>query len=190
MRVLLFCLVTIGSVWGQAVPKPPIFRFPGAIHKYLELTDAQALKISQQNSEFGTWSSVRSQRMYEVQFEIGVETAREPLDPAALGVRYAEVEAIRREIAERNAKLIAANLAVLTPAQVVKLKALEEAMKLAPTGSEAQALKLLPDSCSVARVFISGINVVPTDVIRVPFPGYGLGGFCAPQATFDGPFLP
>jgi hypothetical protein len=193
MRVLLLCLVAVVSVWGQAPELPriviPGFRAFGPIREYLALTDAQTLKISEQNNEFARWSSVRSQRMYQVQFEIGIETAREPLDPAGLGVRYAEVEAIRREIAERNTKLIAANVAVLTPAQAVKLKALEEALKLVSTGNDAQTLKLLPDSCSTAAAFLLGIPV-PTTVIREPYPGgigYGLGGYCSPRAVIYDP---
>lgn len=190
MRILLLCVAAVVCVWGQAPVIPRIiFPFAG-IREYLALTEAQVMKISQQNSEFATWSSARSQRMYEVQFEIGVETAREPLDPAALGVRYAEVEAIRREIAERNTKLIAANAAVLTPAQVVKLKALEEALKLVSTGSEAQGLKLLPDSCSTN---IAGflLGTVPTNVVRDPFPGgYGPGGYCSPRIAIYDPATP
>lgn len=184
MRILLLCLTAVVSVWGQL---PGIYRLPEELRVYLALTVPQAIKISEQNLDFARWSSARSLRMYEVQAEIAVETAREPLDPAALGVRYAEVEAIRREIAERNTKLIAANVAVLTAAQVVKLKALEEAMKLASTGSQAQSLKLLPDGCQTTA---GNVTPVILDPLAGGF-GYSIfGSSCVARATSGGVFLP
>ena len=185
MRFFLLFLVTIVSVWGQ--PNFfPLFRFPEKLREFLALTEAQAIRISEQNSAFSRWSQPRSQRMFEVQSEIFAETAREPLDPAALGVRYAEVEAIRREIAERNTKLIAETVAVLTPAQAIKLKALEEALKLVSTGGEAQWVKLLTDACSgVTGVFTGVIG----GVIRDTLPTFGFAPYCAPQLPFGIPVL-
>ena len=185
MRFFLLFLVTIVSVWGQ--PNFfPMFRFPEKLREFLALTEAQAIRISEQNSAFLRWSQPRSQRMFEVHFEILGETAREPLDPAALGVRYAEVEAIRREIAERNSKLIAENVAVLTPVQVIKLKALEEALKLVSTGGEAQWVKLLPDACSgVTGVFTGVIGGVIGDTL----PQYSFASYCGPQLRLGIPVL-
>jgi len=181
MRYFLLFLVAIVSVWGQ--PNFfPLVRFPERIREFLALTEAQTIKISEQNGAFLRWSQPRSQRMFEVRFEILAETAREPLDPAALGVRYAEVEAIRREIAERNTKLIAENVAVLTPAQAVKLKALEEALKLVSTGGEAQSVKLLPDACS-------GVTGALTGVFPDPVYSFGFAPSCAPQLAFGIPVL-
>jgi len=189
MRLLLLGLAAFASVWGQST-LPPIYRFPEAIRVYLALTDTQILKISEQNFEFARWSSGRSQRMYMVQAEIAQETAREPLDPAALGIRYAEVEAIRREIVERNKQLIVANVAVLTPAQVTKLKALEEAMKLASTGSEAQGMKLLPDGCSTTGNVIPASRVLPGPVIYDPSTFYNPPGYCFPTVLPGFVFAP
>ncbi len=149
MRNLLLVFTLVASVWGQG----PIFieqrPFLVQIREYLALTEAQFNRIQQQNSDFSRWSQTQSQRIFEVQREISVETARQPLDPVALGLRYAEVETIRRAIAERRAKLVPENVAVLTDLQKMKLKALEEAMRLAETvGSEARAIRLSPDSCA------------------------------------------
>ncbi|MFN0105258.1 MAG: hypothetical protein ACKV2U_24625 [Bryobacteraceae bacterium] len=181
MRTLLFCLVAIGSVFGQPnfFPTP---RFPEALREYLALTEAQISKISEQNGAFAQWSAGRWQRMFEVQIEIAGETAREPLDPGALGVRYAEVEAIRREIVERERKTLAENVAVLTPAQALKLKALEEALKLVSTGSEAQFMGLLPNSCSSSLAQPS----IPTAVIRDPIPGFSFASLCTARVGFFG----
>jgi hypothetical protein len=132
-----------------------------------------------------------------VQGEIGEETAKDPLNPGALGVRYAEVEAIRREIAERNKKLIADNLAVLTSAQALKLKALEEALKLVPTSNEAVAVKLIENACPAsyptlvrgdfaAGGVISGVLGLPQPCVvaatRItPNPFFGFGGSSVPR---------
>ena len=148
MRNLLLVLVVAASAWGQGpiiIGQRP---FLAQIREYLALTEVQFDRIQQQNSEFSRWSRTQSQRMFEVQREISVETARQPLDPVALGLRYAEVETIRRVIAERSAKLVPDNIAVLTDLQKMKLKALEEAMRLAETaGSEARGIRLVPDFC-------------------------------------------
>ena len=111
-------------------------------------------------------------------------------------IDHRTVEAIRREITERNTKLIAANVAVLTPAQVVKLKALEEAMKLVVMSSQAQSLKLLPDACSLPTLAIRGGDFAPAPA-RVIFDpvagglGYSIfGSSCAPQLTIGGIFVP
>jgi hypothetical protein len=154
MRYLYLCLFVAGSLWGQGGTSPILRPFPqylGEIRTYLALTDEQVAKMQRQIDDYSRWAALRQRRMSEVQLEIAVETAKTPLDPAALGVRYAEVEAIRREIAERGDALVPANVAVLTEAQKVKLKALEEALKLVSTGDQAKVLKLLPEDCSGAR---------------------------------------
>ena len=151
MRYLYLCLFVAGSLWGQAGTLPvlrPFPRFLGEIRTYLALTDEQVEKMQRQIDDYSRWAALRQRRISEVQLEIAVETAKTPLDPAALGVRYAEVEAIRREIAERGAALVPANVALLTDAQKVKLKALEEALKLVSTGDQAKVLKLLPEDCA------------------------------------------
>jgi hypothetical protein len=179
MRFFLLCFLAAISVCAQ-LGLPRISRFPPNLTEYLAVTEAQAIKISEQNDAFTQWSQDRSQRIYAVQFEILGETARVPLDPAALGVRYAEVEAIRREIAERNKKLIADNLTVLTPAQATKLKALEEALKLVSTASAAQSVKLLPDACE-ANFLLGSFS---STVIRAPLPGFAYPpSLCTPQPT-------
>ena len=176
MRYLFLCLFVAGSLWGQVgtlpVSRPIPSPFYGEIRTYLALTDEQVAKMQNQINDYSRWALQRQRRMTEVQLEIGLETAKSPLDPAALGVRYAEVEAIRREIAERGAALVPANVAVLTEAQKVKLKALEEALKLASTGDQAKSLKLLPEDCS-ARFVLSGGFVFDPSSAAGFIPVYG-----------------
>jgi hypothetical protein len=148
MRTLFIAVLLTASAWGQSVIPIKFTPFQ-QVRAYLGLTDEQVAKMQLQINDYYRWSEGRQQRMSAVQQEIAQETAKSPLDPMALGVRYAEVEAIRRELAERSAALIPANVALLTDAQKVKLKALEEALQLASTGTEAQTLRLLPVECGL-----------------------------------------
>lgn len=174
MRKLLLVFTLAAASWGQGTI--PINRGPALtqIREYLALTETQFSRIQQQNNDFSRWSFTQSQRMFEVQREIGVETARQPLDPVALGLRYAEVETIRRVIAERSAKLVPDNVAVLTEVQKMKLKALEEAMRLAETaGAQARSLRLSADPC----VGFSLMGDFASFLIEDPlFPSCFLGG--------------
>ena len=65
--------------------------------------------------------------------EIAAETARENLDAMALGLRYLELEVNCREVTEAFGKLRTQNLALLNDSRKVKLKVLEDALKLSNT---------------------------------------------------------
>jgi Spy/CpxP family protein refolding chaperone len=73
--------------------------------------------------------------------------------PIALGVRYAETETIRREIADRRAAIVAANEQLLTSAQSSRLRTLEEA-------------PCIPASADypVSRAIVVGGNATPSDL--------------------------
>ena len=113
------------------------------VRKYLQLTDAQERGIALNNTEYDQQSLSKSERIAQVRTEIAEETQKDPLDPAALGVRYAEIELIRRDLAELADARQKQHLALLTDAQRVKLKALEEAIKLFPIACEAAVANLL-----------------------------------------------
>ncbi|MBI2687797.1 MAG: hypothetical protein HYX27_15915 [Acidobacteria bacterium] len=146
MNRLIIFLFAVGSAFAQT-PR----EFVPEIQAYLGLSNEQMAKLNMQNRELSQWVGDRQNRISQVQREIAEETAKSPLDPGALGVRYAEVESIRREIKERTDKQIVANVALLTDPQKAKLKALEEALKLQSTGSQAKAIRLLADECSGGR---------------------------------------
>jgi hypothetical protein len=153
----IFVLLTMGALWAQGPGMPNIRPFE-QIRQYLELTAEQILKLTQQNAELQRFQAEKARRSAMVQREIAVETRREPLDPHALGLRYAELETIRREIAEEQTKLLAANRNVLTDAQKTKLRALEEALKLVPVANQAQALNLMPGGCAPLAVGRPGVG--------------------------------
>ena len=90
---LSVALLSLGCISSQAqigIPGPfwqPAFQ---QVKAYLGLTDAQVSQIVLNLNDYGRLVAQRQQRMFQVQSEIQVETARSPLDPAALGIRYAE----------------------------------------------------------------------------------------------------
>jgi len=139
-------LFVLGCVSSQAQiiipgpnPQPPFQQ----VKAYLELTDAQVTQIVLNLNDYGRLVAQRQQRMFQVQSEIQEETAKSPLDPAALGIRYAEIEAICRNVRDEGIAAQNRNLAVLTDAQKAKLKVLEDASKLFPIINEAQNAGLL-----------------------------------------------
>lgn len=125
-----------------------------AAKDYLGLTDSQIGTLREQRRAFWTWAGQRDERAGEVEKEIAVEMARSPLDPMALGVRYVEVEMIRREIAERETGLVASSLGLLTEAQRGRVAELEGTMRLGEIGDEARVLQVLGPDCT-ARDFAS-----------------------------------
>jgi hypothetical protein len=113
------------------------------VREYLQLTNAQVLGIALNNDEYNRSIQERLQRVRQVQTEITAETAKDPLDPASLGVRYAEIELICRDLRDLANSLQKQNLALLTDEQRTKLKTLEAALKLIPVLAEAQMSNLL-----------------------------------------------
>lgn len=154
MRICLAAAFFFSVASAQSFP--PLFQDP--IDSYLTLTEPQRQKLNGLNAEFSRWLQGKNERMRQVNGEITLETQRDPLDPGALGVRYAELEVIRREIKDRGEKLVAEAQAVLTEPQKMKLKALEEAMKLQPAFYAAQARNLLLSDCGMSF----GNPTVPT----------------------------
>jgi hypothetical protein len=147
---LLLCLLALTAMSGNAQvinPVPPINLPPTMafqqLRTYLGLTDTQVSQLLQNLNDYSTLVSQRQQRVFQVQSEINDETAKSPLDPAALGIRYAEIEAICRNVRDEAAATQTRNLTLLTDAQKVKLKALDDAYKLLPVISEAQNAGLL-----------------------------------------------
>lgn len=139
-------LLSLGCISSQAqiIIRDPYPQLPfQQVKDYLGLTDAQVSQIVLNLNDYGRLVAQRQQRMFQVQSEIQVETARSPLDPAALGIRYAEIESICRNVRDESIAARDRNLGVLTDAQKAKLKALDDAYKLFPIINEAQNAGLL-----------------------------------------------
>jgi hypothetical protein len=147
--LLLYCCAPFS--FAQApIPAPvvPISIFAPQplplMTQYLSLTDSQLQTISQNNDAFNQFSSTKQARIYQVQTEIAQVTQASPIDPMGLGVRYAEIEEICRELRTNAAQSQQQNRTVLTDAQKLKLQALQDAMNLMPLISEGQSDNLLP----------------------------------------------
>jgi hypothetical protein len=125
------------------MPMPGPARFPAALRLYLELTDTQVENIIFLNNEYQRWAQPRQRRMNQVQQELNEALTREPLDPMALGLATAEIEATRRQLQAELERTRAKIRAVLNEKQQPKLKALEDILKLWPIYSEAAGVNLL-----------------------------------------------
>jgi hypothetical protein len=150
------------------------------VKQFLQLTDSQLQTILTNNDEYNRWSSDKQNRVRQVQSEIADETGKSPLDPMALGIRYAEIEAICREMKDRANEYRTRNMDVINQDQKTKLKVLEDALKLAPVISEAQYGNLIGGFTSAPYAFTStslGIGgsliggiIGPANGCYLPFP--------------------
>ncbi len=128
---------------------------------YLQLTADQPAKINQINTDLLKASQPRDQRIAEVQSEIVDETGKSPLDPMGLGVRYAEIETLRRQ-EQSDVETARANIrALLTNAQKAKAATLEDAAKLQPLVGQAECAGLLD---SVPGAVIPIIRGLPSGI--------------------------
>ena len=154
--------------------------FPDPLKKYLELTDPQVSEILAKNERLGQFRGAKQQRQFAVQFEIAQETQRATLDPMAIGVRYLEIETIRREIEAESKKMTTEIQALLTPTQKTKLMALEEVMRQQGTACSAVSWGLL----SQPSLLFPQISTVPPAIEVVAFAAFSFGQFgCATQAS-------
>ena len=121
------------------------FAFPDPLKKYLELTDPQVAEIVTKNERLGRFRSEKMQRQSMVQFEIAQETGRSTLDPMAIGVRYLELETIRRELETEVNKMVAEIQGLLTLAQKARLASLEEVLRQHNTACSALSWNLMSE---------------------------------------------
>lgn len=133
IAILLTCAV---AALAQTAPDPSLM-------EYLSLTVAQKEAIDSNNASYTRASLQKQQRLVQVEQEIREETTRDPLDPGALGVRYAEMETACRELADEARKVRERNVVLLNDAQKAKVRALEEALRLLPLAQESQGAGLV-----------------------------------------------
>jgi hypothetical protein len=182
MHYFITLLMVSAAAFAQTgtpfIPQPPLIQ----LKEFLQLSDSQYSMLFQNMAQHQRTVSERQLRMSTVQREIGEETARENPNPTELGTRYAEIEFICRAINDDAKQLAERNRAMLTDPQKTRLKALEDALKLFPTISQAQQVLLLDGSPGYAGailgptggitsglVFTSGCSVrtVPTALTRI-----------------------
>ena len=152
----LILILYAAPAWGQVRIYDP-FQPLAQIKNYLQLSDSQYQTILSNNQQFNDWSGAKQSRIFQVQNEIALETAKDTLDPMALGVRYLEVELICRDIKQKTAATQTINAGVLTDQQKSKLKTLDDAVKLAPVISDAQNARLLAGSFPIGAYAITSV---------------------------------
>jgi len=127
------------------------------LREFLHLTDSQWDALIAADSQYTAWKVVKYSRVAEMQHYMPEEIAKPMPNPGELGVRYAEIVTICREIRNRAADVERTNVKMLTDAQRAKLKQLDDAIVLLPEIAQAQSIRLLggpaiPDSGLVTSV--------------------------------------
>ncbi len=177
MKQLLITFCIAASAWPQInpLPLPPSQQAFPQLKQYLTLTDAQISAIVQNNADYNAFSLQQQRQIQNAQLQISVETARDPLDPMAIGTLYAGIESACRELKDKAASALRLNVGILTDAQRVKLAALNDAMKLAPVISEAQFGNLLAPANSPPLSFTSfQVGIIAGITGFPPVPGCAL----------------
>lgn len=175
---LIFLALCAVSAWAQSNPFYS-YRPLEQVKEFVQLSDSQVQTILANNDEYNRWSAERQTRIRQVQSEIADETGKERLDPNALGIRYAEIETICREMRDRANDYRTRNMDVLNPDQNAKLKVLEDAMKLAPVISEAQSGNLVGGLTAAPYAFTS---------TSISTSGSAIGGIIGPVSGCTLPF--
>src|SRR4051794_10827771 len=105
-KVIAAVLLTLTAGLAQIVGV--ITDFPPQLKTYLELTDDQVTSIKKANTDLNTFRGTKLQRQFQVQAELAQETSKQTPDPMAIGLRYVEFEAIRRELQAEQQKTASA----------------------------------------------------------------------------------
>jgi hypothetical protein len=125
---------------GQIPGRLPVFP---QLTRYLELKPDQIVSLAKINLQWQQYLDTKNRRVAEVEAELRHATLADPVDPYALGVRYAELEAICREARDTDHKLQGDARKLLTPAQLAKIATLEQAYALLPVIGEAGSALLM-----------------------------------------------
>jgi len=174
-------LLVAASGWAQIVPNPFSGYKPlGQVQQFLQLTEAQLQTILTNNGDYNQFVMTKQGRISQLQSEIATETAKDTLDPMALGVRYAEIETICRDMKDQAASYQSKNTAILTDPQKAKLQTLQDAVKLAPVIEDAQSGNLI-GTVTYAPLFFTSNSIGTTS-------GSFLGSIIGPASGCYSPF--
>ena len=178
LKVLAAVLLTLPIASAQVTP---IFvDFPPQLKSFLELTDDQVTAIKKANIDLNEFRSTKLQRQFQVQIELGQETAKQAPDPMGLGLRYVELEAIRRELQAEQEKTAATVQKLLTTAQKTKVAALQQAFLLYPIACSAVDQNVLQPAS-----LLPGRNTIPTLRINPTQTGFASFLLGLPSITFS-----
>ena len=160
----LVVLFLLGLAAASAQIIPVIVSFPPQLKTYLELTDAQVTAITKANSDLNAFRAGKVQRQFQVQMELAQETAKETVDAVALGLRHAELEVIRRELAVEQKKTATAVQNLLTAPQKAKLATLQQALQLYSLACTAVDQNVLDAPTTFPGNLIPVSRIEPTQI--------------------------
>jgi len=136
------------SSWAQSLPS--LYQPLAQVRTFLQLSDAQLQAILSNNGDCNQLAQTK-----QAQSEIAIETAKDMIDPMALGVRYAEIETTCRDLKTQATAYQTKNIAVLADPQKAKLQVLQDALNLAPVISDAESGNLIGSSPNAPMFFTS-----------------------------------
>src|SRR5690349_11183763 len=97
MKIVCFMAFVLSAASADA--QAP--RFPNALQTYLGLTDQQASTLAGLNADYQRFTAGKQSRISQIQSDLAAATAAEQIDATALGMGYAEIEAIRRDLRDK-----------------------------------------------------------------------------------------
>ena len=165
MKLVVLCLALGCGALAQRIPTPGFVPGPSnELRTYLDLTNDQVNRMNAINAGFQRFQLEKSQRVFQVQADLQQEIAKSPLDPMGVGLRYVELEVIRREIEAMRRTTFNDVQNVLTAAQKTKLQALADIIRMYPVACEAVSSNLLGAPAQVAVPAGSPMpgNIVPS----------------------------
>ena len=173
--LLIACLGAMTVLAQGTDPGPGMIQpyplFSLELQKYLELSNTQMDTIRRANTELLVFSARKQIRIAQVQREIQEWTGKDPIDAMQLGVRYAELEVIRREMRDEEKSTTAKVRAVLNPAQQAKIRMLEDAVKLQPLINEAACVNLIDAALNQSSGSFSLAGTTIGQIVGTPFAG-------------------
>jgi hypothetical protein len=173
-------ILIVVSASAQTLRNPWFYQPLGRVQQFLQLTDSQLQAILTNNGEYNQFATTKQTRISQLRSEIATETAKDSLDPLALGTRYAEIESLCRELRDEATTYQQRNTTILTDPQKAKLQVLQDAMKLAPVISDAQAGNLIASS-AYAPLFYTSTSTGTAS-------GSAIGGVIGPVSGCYSPF--
>ncbi|HYI95943.1 MAG TPA: hypothetical protein VEX68_20545 [Bryobacteraceae bacterium] len=181
-KIAVLFLLSIAAGYGQLLPGRELIEglFPPQLKTYLELTDAQVTAMTKANSDLNAFRAGKVQRQFQVQMELAQETAKQTVDPMALGLRHAELEVIQREIAAEQKKTATAVQSLLTAPQKAKLATLQQALQLYSLACTAVDQNVLDAPMAFAG------NIIPANRIDPTFASFLLGRVALPTCGGTG----
>jgi hypothetical protein len=173
---------SVVSTAQTIVPVIPVLYFPAELKQYLALSDDQVAKINTLNSQLRAFQAAKGERQSQVQREIAEETAKPSPDPMELGVRYFEIEALRRQLDDQQKNTAIQIQALLSADQKTKLNTLQQALSLYSTACTAVNENIMTPPTRSTLVPIAGPGTIFVANLTSPVCG-------AASAVFDGSFI-